>query len=1315
MDFPDHKHFFQLQNYLWQWPSARAAVMVGAGLSLNSRSSPGVRSRFPTWEQLSRAMFDEIHPEIPSATKEQRTEREKQFNRKSAPRIASEYKAAFGPQQLKSFLHAKIPDTGHQPGDIHKLLLQLPWKDVFTTNYDTLLERAEIPERAYQPVATINDLTTAISPRIVKLHGSFPSHTPFIITEEDYRTYPQRFAPFVNTVRQSLVENAFVLIGFSGDDPNFLEWTGWIRDELEGRHAPIYLVSPLSLSDVDRSLLAQRGVTPIDLSPVFADKNPPGGIHSSALEWFLRSLLAAKPQRPERWPRSKTAAQATLDLDPPTLSSGETEPEQVESLGVSQTLDEETVAKVIKRWRFERVQYPGWLVPTDGIRSLLWHNTTTLITGLFTFAEDWPPRERLLLFREINWRIETAMVPLFSNFVPPLESTLNDMLPIVKGEARVETSIEAIKSLNISDTEIREAWMEIALALLREAREDYNFERWNSLKKKIDQVINNSPQFTDRYYYEQALWMTWNIDRDQARNQLSTWSPTPQSPLAVMWKAGLLAELDELSESRSLLRTALQDIRKSLHNKHGQNIDLLALEGWCTYLLLAVESSMHWKRLFQDNQSVENVRNLPELREEFLERWQELKAWDCDPWTHIEYFDKVLSGEPPVPKKEKQIVYEFDPGHRRVIYSLIGRTDARWLPAFSYVRLFEQVGIPMRLPHVNTTGDSLRNACKWVAPYIDFWNPTLLIRAGRDDELKKPDFMKRTQVAKMEPDLAKKLNELTMEALKSEFSSLSGPIAKQSTQASLLEILIEVLSRLTIILESNDLKEAFSLALELHRQPEIYSHIRLNKSCRPWFKRLFEVADDRQLLTFLPELIRFPLSHGNTDSLNPLLYPWPDPMIDVPLERVSVAKKAHPELLTSIYEAVDWLLVRSIGETGKERDRATKRLIYTFCADLLTKEQEKSFGVFLWEKADAKGLPDLPNYDISINLRLPAPEETDVVSRVKEHLLTVTPRRKFLNGSSPIRVGIDNVLEEQMIFDLALASKPIVQLPNEVEGKIEWSTDEARELWAESLKWWKNAKTALTPPQEVRSPLVGINHYISSRLEGFGCLGMFLARVVLPHMDSASEQDWNQVFAIVSETRERDIYLNTALPYILLHRPNERNKIIQTLLTDLSSDNEKAANASAEAVRHWIHLAAADLVEKPPPAATDELIKRVIFRRPEGIHGCLQQLALLLIEKPDSFSSDQVHLIVSSLTPWRHATCLPLSESRNGDFPEEERPELRVLLGRLASALSVLLKEKLPDQPDPSEISALRELYSSDPLPEVRRSFGDMESLEPNL
>ena len=240
-------------------------------------------------------------------------------------------------------IRKRIPDTDHQPGKLHNLLLQLPWRDIFTTNYDTLLERTEVPGRVYQPVATVTDLTSAISPRIIKLHGSFPSLDRFIITEEDYRTYPKDFVLFISTVRQSLIENTFVLVGFSGDDPNFLLWTGWIRDELGSNHSPIYLVSPLPLSNVQRSLLSKRGVKPIDLSPLFSSTNRPDGIHASAVEWFLRSLLAARPQRSEAWPKTNVSTQGDPDFEPPILVSGLTEPEKVNFSGSSQSpLDEAT-------------------------------------------------------------------------------------------------------------------------------------------------------------------------------------------------------------------------------------------------------------------------------------------------------------------------------------------------------------------------------------------------------------------------------------------------------------------------------------------------------------------------------------------------------------------------------------------------------------------------------------------------------------------------------------------------------------------------------------------------------------------------------------------------------------------------------------------------------------------------------------------------------------------------------------------------------------------------------------------------------------
>ena len=50
--------------------------------------------------------------------------------------------AAFGRPALDQMLRDAIPDLEHEPSPLHAELLDLPWSDVFTTNYDTLLERA---------------------------------------------------------------------------------------------------------------------------------------------------------------------------------------------------------------------------------------------------------------------------------------------------------------------------------------------------------------------------------------------------------------------------------------------------------------------------------------------------------------------------------------------------------------------------------------------------------------------------------------------------------------------------------------------------------------------------------------------------------------------------------------------------------------------------------------------------------------------------------------------------------------------------------------------------------------------------------------------------------------------------------------------------------------------------------------------------------------------------------------------------------------------------------------------------------------------
>ncbi|MGL5872978.1 MAG: SIR2 family NAD-dependent protein deacylase [Xenococcaceae cyanobacterium] len=281
MSFPDQHHVEQIRQRLWCGREfGQAAIMVGAGFSCNADKISATSSNFPLWWDLEKQMRNHLPSDSISANLD-------------ALELATEYEKAFGRQKLEQFLIDSVPDKQYNPGKLHELLLSLPWSDVFTTNYDTLLERTFILDRKYEVIYNPSDIPGRMKPRIVKLHGSFDSYRPFIFTQQDYESYPSKFAPFVNMVQQSIMENAFCLIGFSGEDPNFLKWIEWVRNNLNEYSPPIYLCGLLNISNYQKQILKSRKVTTIELSPLFPkeewqDRNLR---HSKALEWFLLNLM----------------------------------------------------------------------------------------------------------------------------------------------------------------------------------------------------------------------------------------------------------------------------------------------------------------------------------------------------------------------------------------------------------------------------------------------------------------------------------------------------------------------------------------------------------------------------------------------------------------------------------------------------------------------------------------------------------------------------------------------------------------------------------------------------------------------------------------------------------------------------------------------------------------------------------------------------------------------------------------------------------------------------------------------------------------
>lgn len=288
----------EIRDRLW---AGEAAVMVGAGFSRNANPRHEGVGEMNAWSTLIERMHERMNRGCDGSDDSSKSDP----SAGNFTEIAEQFEQLIGRAELRSVIQKSVPDDDYEPSALHEMLMALPWTDVFTTNYDRLLERtrSSVPNRSYSVVQTASQLPKSSQPRIFKLHGDFNlPNEPLIITREDYRKYPQKRIAFVNTVRQSLMENSFVLVGFSGDDPNFKKWMGWLRDVLDKRRHKAYLCGlHANMSSGRRKVLHRDGIQPVDLASAFPNNEDVS--HESALRWFFCSLYAGQPPSGRSWPQ----------------------------------------------------------------------------------------------------------------------------------------------------------------------------------------------------------------------------------------------------------------------------------------------------------------------------------------------------------------------------------------------------------------------------------------------------------------------------------------------------------------------------------------------------------------------------------------------------------------------------------------------------------------------------------------------------------------------------------------------------------------------------------------------------------------------------------------------------------------------------------------------------------------------------------------------------------------------------------------------------------------------------------------------------
>lgn len=476
--------------------------MVGAGFSKNAEAGEEVQIK--DWNALCEDFYTALFDEKPSVEK---------FKLKSALRFAQQVQSSQGRAALDEIIKKAVPNESISPGFLHKKLVSLKWRDIFTTNYDTLLEdAAKTVFRNYHTVTSKNSLIYQPHPRIVKLHGSFPDNRPFIITEEDYRTYPALFPEFVNTIRQALIETQLCLIGFSGDDPNFLNWLGWVRDVLGPQMHPIYMVNVDSERphDAEIKLLADRKIEVI-YAPDISDSV------TEAFDFIF----------------------SFLDVDNESEWNGKIDATWYKT---------DDLRSYLQKMQAVKKTYPGWLIlPLDKLKDF--DDCTALLPFIGNSFEGFNDDEKLEFLYQFVWRLQISFTPawLEQNWL----------------EAAISKILANYQQMTLQQKE-KACYLAVFLLQIYRITGHGDFDR--ILRFCRINIPPYSSKLLKRVRYEECIWNLTHCNFNILDSLLEDWKISPSDYQGALWKSKILREIDRNEEANSVLQGAIDDVRYKLLN-----------------------------------------------------------------------------------------------------------------------------------------------------------------------------------------------------------------------------------------------------------------------------------------------------------------------------------------------------------------------------------------------------------------------------------------------------------------------------------------------------------------------------------------------------------------------------------------------------------------------------------------------------------------------------------------------------------------------------------------------------------------------------
>lgn len=175
------------------------SLFLGAGISCSAG--------YPTWANLLKACAKEMGLKINNAM--------------NLYLLAQYYANAKGYSELKKIVNENINSFGKNSTLVDSLL-QFNFKTIWTTNYDTIieknLEQRKLLSNAIYDDADLVNINSNNRVNIYKLNGDINNLKNIVITQRDLEDYIEKHKILLTFLKKEMVSNTFLFLGYSFKD-----------------------------------------------------------------------------------------------------------------------------------------------------------------------------------------------------------------------------------------------------------------------------------------------------------------------------------------------------------------------------------------------------------------------------------------------------------------------------------------------------------------------------------------------------------------------------------------------------------------------------------------------------------------------------------------------------------------------------------------------------------------------------------------------------------------------------------------------------------------------------------------------------------------------------------------------------------------------------------------------------------------------------------------------------------------------------------------------------------------------------------------